>query len=447
MSAMDLSMNRSFQSSFNQKPSMLSLGDIIRKDLIDKILVHNLATQKKIDSPLFEINAVVFSPDRDMFVSAHNNLIDAVLKVWSSQQAKLIVEHKNNDEISAKCIVFNQSGSTLLSGSGKQLYFWDTQSWRQTRHISLDTVSDIQDVNALAFSNSGKSVIVGGCSGKNNLAVISQKLAGSSISVFFGHPETDISCVGFCPDGTRVVSVGDNEFKIWDVARKELIQECSGTSWSNCKVACGKNNEWHLSGYDEEDGVLGCWFLYYLNDPSLSKVRIPLRGQILSQVKAYERSACGNYVFLGDAEKGNINVFNLSTGTYMYTIPGNGSCISTIACSPDGKYMVAAIKGSLESSLLLYDLMLSEDHNALCALNSLAQEQLEYIQHIIFQEKSLDGLDKEKHNNIIASFPFVLQALIRKLLVPKKSDLQDSLLDQGFVIIDEDNEDEWTMLD
>ncbi len=333
-----------------------SLSNSEQQSLADTLLVQNiLSTKRKIDSQLFEINAVAFRQDGAIFASAYNNLVDPILKIWTPEGNELITKYKNDEEFSIKCVTFDDKGEVLACGMGKCVHFLDTKSWKLIR----DIMPGVGNVSALAFSNSGKNIIIGGNASENNLAIFRSNSRSNFLGIFPGHKDKTISCVGFSPDCTRVVSVCKNEFKVWDIVNKIVIDAIGGTGWSDCKVECDKkNNKWFVTGYDKGDGIVGYWFSYDLD--TRTKTKILLLGKILPVVKAYERSACGNYIFLGDAAAENITIFNLSTGKYVQTIALDHLKVSTITCSPDGKCMVMATKGSLESSLWLCNLIKEE---------------------------------------------------------------------------------------
>lgn len=446
MNAMNPPVIKPLQSALSLKlPGTDSPAGIIQQRLTDIILVQSLSTKKKLDSQLLGINAIAFNPHRPEFVSAYNNLVEPTVKVWSSEQGTNHVLCKNGNEISTKVVAFSSDGHVLLCGSGKNIYFWDTQSWKLARFLSLDTIGD---VNALAFSRNGKNIIIGGGAGKNNLIILTRKSGGSSMCVLSGHKKKSISAVGFSPGGTRAISVCENTFKIWDITNAKVLYEDNGKSWSNSKIEYDKNNGWFLTGCDD---VLGYWFSYDLN--SRKKIMIPLQGKILSRVKAYERSACGNYIFLADAYAGNITVFNLRTRKCIHTITSDSLSVSTMACSPDGKVMIAAMKGSYETNLWLYHLITDENQKALRGMCSITGEQLEFVHNVLSKAGAAATLGEKKSDHItFDALPNPLKILLQEFVVP-----EEPLLDHSFTVLNRselepdrdrsDEADDWTLID
>lgn len=420
------------------------LAHTVKNALTDVILVQNiLSTKKKIDSQMFEINAVAFRQDGAIFASAYNNLIDPILKIWNPERNEPLVKYNNDEDTLIKCVAFDCKGELLVCGMSNHLHFFDTKSWKLIR----DIIPGVGDVSTLAFSNSGKNIIIGGNAKENNLAIFKLHSRTNFLSIFPGHTDKTISWVGFSPDGTRAVSLGENECKVWDVVNKVILNAFWGMGWSDCKIEYDNNNKWFVTGYDKSDGIVGYWFSYDLD--SRTKTKIPLLGKILPVVKAYERSACGNYIFLGDAAAENITIFNLCTRKYVQTIALDGLRVSTITCSPDGKCMVMSSKGLLESSLWLCNLIQDEDQKTLHTVYAIGDEQLKFIQKLLSKADSKATLGKKKSDHILFNdLPQALRILIYKFVIPQEVvDNDFILMDEKRKEIDQSKEDEWTIID
>ena len=389
----------------------------IREKLTDIILKNKSnpenAEKKKLDCSLLGINAAVFKPNATEFVCAYNNLLESPLKIWSDYKKSDLILSASQGEISAKCLAFSHDGEVLLSGIGNVLYFCDTKTWRPHKSLSLDT---IQDIKSVAFSRRGHCVIVGGSSGDNNLVLLSRQSDGNLKSVLPGHRDGAISCVGFSPDATKVVSVCENTFRVWDVVNRKIIFEDNGASWSNCKVEYDMDNGWFLTGCDD---VLGCWFSYDLHKQK--KTIVILNGKIIPRIKAYDRSPCGAYIFLGNAHtSGDIHVFNICTGKYVCTYSSEGCGISTVACSADGTSLVVAVRCiSGDADLFVYDLKHNDDSGALQAISRLSPDQIDFVSTIIKKRYPIN-LEEPEHI-IFGGLPHALKELLGRYIISPAS--------------------------
>ena len=402
----------------------------MREKLTDIILKKNVLNKKKLDESILGINALTFKPHTTEFVCANNNLLDPTLKIWSTNKNAHPLVCKLHEEISTACIAFSYDGSTLLSGIGNALYFCDTQTWKISRNLLLNV---IQDIKTLAFSKRGHHIIMGGKIGSNNLAVLNQQVSSNSVCVLPGHQEGDISCVGFSPDGIKAVSVCENTLRVWDIAHKKIIFEDNGASWSNCKVEYEEDN-WFLTGCDD---VLGCWFSYDLNNRK--KIMVPLKGKIIPKIKAYDRSPCGRYIFLGAADtSADVHVFNIYTGKYICTYSSDGYGISTMACSSDSTSLVVAVKGICgKADLFLYDLRHKDDPSALQKISSLYPDQMEFVNTLLKQTYPLD-LEESQHA-MFGELPQALKELLGRYIISS-----ESFEEHDFTLI---GDDEWRLIE
>lgn len=408
------------QGSLGLQPQLFNTAQI-REKLTDIILKNKSnaenAEKKKLDCSSLGINAAIFKPNATEFVCAYNNLLESPLKIWSGAKKSDVVLNTLHGEISAKCLAFSHDGEVLLTGIGNVLYFCDTKTWRSHKSLSLDT---IQDIKSVAFSRRGQCIVVGGGSGNNNLVILTLPSGGYLRCVLPGHREGGISCVGFSPDATKIVSVCENTCRVWDIANKKITFEDNGTSWSNCKVEYDRDNGWFLTGYDDVFG----WFLYDLNKQK--KTVVPLKAKIIPRITVYDRSPCGTYIFLGSMhQSGDIHVFNIRTGKYICSYSSEGCGISTIACSADGEFLVVAVRGIPgDADLWVYNLNHKDDPQALQTVSSLSPDQIDFVSTMIKKECPIN-LDQSEYL-LFDELPNALKKLLgRYIISPQSIEIHD----------------------
>src|SRR5579871_4914414 len=129
-----------FASSVSFKlPGIHSPVGFVQQQLANIVLAKNLSIHKeKLGSCMLGINEIAYKPDGTLFASASNNLLEPTVTIFSSDGSTCAV-CKSHEETSTTCMAFSFDGAVLLCGSGKNLYFWDAQSWKLCRTLSLDT--------------------------------------------------------------------------------------------------------------------------------------------------------------------------------------------------------------------------------------------------------------------------------------------------------------------
>ena len=144
-------------------------------------------------------------------------------------------------------LAFDADGSHLVSGDWNGLVkVWDTR----TRQLLRTFEKNLYGVNAVAFSPSGKEIVVGG---KDYWGFkLIEAASGRTIQSFKG-TEGEILSVAFSPDGKRLASGdGKNRAKIWDVASGALLFDLGGHSESVYSVAFSADGTQLLTaGFDK----------------------------------------------------------------------------------------------------------------------------------------------------------------------------------------------------
>ncbi|MBD2568499.1 eIF2A-related protein [Anabaena lutea] len=229
------------------------------------------------------INAVAFSPDHKILVTAS---ADKTIKIWNSQNYQLlktITGHQNR----VTNISISPDNQMLASGSADKTI----KLWRLTDGKLLKTFTGHTDeVTSVDFSPESQII----ASGSSDNTVKLWRINGTLIRNITGHGLA-ISSVKFSPDGKILASASwDNNIKVWNVNTGKLIHTLTG----------------------HNDGVTS---LSFTTD-----------GQILAS---------------GSADN-TIKLWNVETGTLINTLLGYPNQVNSVSFSPYSKILISGGKNA-----------------------------------------------------------------------------------------------------
>ncbi|WP_071191078.1 caspase family protein [Trichormus sp. NMC-1] len=229
------------------------------------------------------INALTFSPDDQILVTAS---ADKSIKIWNSQNYQLlktITGHQNR----VTSISISPDNQMLASGSADKTI----KLWRLTDGKLLKTFTRHTDeVTSVDFSPESQII----ASGSSDNTVKLWRINGTLVKDFTGHGLA-ISSVKFSPDGKIIASASwDNNIKLWNVNTGELIHTLTG----------------------HNDGVTS---LSFTTD-----------SQILAS---------------GSADH-TIKLWNVKTGTLINTLLGYANQVNSVSFSPDSKILISGGKNA-----------------------------------------------------------------------------------------------------
>jgi WD40 repeat protein len=227
--------------------------------------------------------------------------------LWDAQTWKKITRIKAFNSVRA--LSFNQDGSLLaIGGDDKKAMLWNIKKDELFKKLS----GHDDDVKGIAFSPDGSRVAT---TSKDKSAIIWDAATGDKIKALNGHTN-DVNTVAYSPDGKYLVTGSDdNTIRIWDAA--------TGNA--------GKSLEGHSDKMSILSFIPGSTILTSGDSVSTAVV---VRGAFGIPVAGVGQESACKLIF-----------WNISTAAQLKAVDSDCS-LSSLAYSPDGKYLAAGHTGS-----------------------------------------------------------------------------------------------------
>jgi WD40 repeat protein len=194
---------------FSADGRKLATGDDTGELTLWDVASHQLLNHKQ--ACKCRLDAVAFSPDGHWLAAGCAGAIELWPAPFTFTQKP--VSLPKGQEIFA--LAFSPQSTTVAAGRADgSAEIWNIASW--SRQLVL--AKHKGEVNAIAFSTDGRYLATGSW---DNTVRLWNAATGMPIGQpFIGHTNR-VTSVAFSPDGLRLVSSGGNEFKVWELWRRE----------------------------------------------------------------------------------------------------------------------------------------------------------------------------------------------------------------------------------
>lgn len=288
------------------------------------------------------VTAIAFSPDGKYIVTGSE---DKTLRLWDAINERNIGKSWTGHNDWVNSVAFSPDGKYVVSGSeDKTLRLWDATNGQV---IGKPWQEQEYGVSSVVFSPDGKHVVSG--SNDNNLQLWDVKSGMPIGKPWEGH-EHAITAIALSPDGKYVVSAGlDATVRLWDVESAHEIEEPWIHGYRVFDVAFSPDGK-HVISSDFADMQL--W------DLSGQKIGEPWSGHkgdlLLDRggITGVKFSSDGKHVISSGGDSDNtIRYWNIWDELNETITPGkavgepwygNENGVSSIAFSPDDKYVASA---------------------------------------------------------------------------------------------------------
>ncbi|MBD2184678.1 WD40 repeat domain-containing protein [Aerosakkonema funiforme] len=256
-------------------------------------------------------------------------------------------------------LAINPSGQILASGSRGEIRLWDMTTGKEICVLSEYPWMDswqIDEVNSLAFSQDGQTLIGGGVDSTIKIWHIGAK---DLIDILEDHKGA-VRCVAFSPSGQTFASGGDDrKINLWNRRKREAFNSLSWGDSVPHSLAFSPNGQllasgsyrkikiWHL----DEENVFGSPKAKLLHT-------ITAHSHIVSAVLFTSVSANGmGKILISGSRDRTIKLWNIETAAMIRTLKGHTAAVFSVALCADGSTIAS---GSEDKTVRIWHLETGE---------------------------------------------------------------------------------------
>ena len=318
------------------------------------------------DSAIFRVAAVAFAPKSTLIASTGGNEIH----LWDSTTGKLVKKYAGHT-LTIKGLAFAPDGKTFATGSDdKTVRVWSVETGKETiafpLHTSrvesvafspngkliaatdgdgflsiyrLDATTDKkpvlkvqaseptgQGINAVAFTPDGTKIVTGGNDAVPRLTTSTDPLgvmipgSGVAIMKFPGHSGR-VNSVAINPDGTLFATAGsDKTIRIWDAKNGKALRAIQGHLDEIATLAIRPDGKQIASG--STDGTIRLWDLSATDE---HRAATDTKDSLWTAAFSPD----GSRYATGGADK-TLRIYNTVTGLLEHSLTGHSGAITTV---------------------------------------------------------------------------------------------------------------------
>lgn len=319
----------------------------ITGDARGRCLLWNVETGEEIHqltSHTRRISSVAFTPDGQIALSGSG---DNSVAQWDVATGKELKDRVLKHDDVVQSIALTSNGSRVITTCGDGfIRLWDTESAELIERFGEED----SGVNSIAVSPDGKQILTVDAQ-KNSVALWNlindqlQEVHNSDDDVFLDMKERGglVWSAAFAPDGNRVVTVGGNGARVWEVATGE--EGMSFTPHSSVAAASYSHDGTML--------ITGSW-------DNSAKIWDAATGKAIRKLEDGHVGAVNDVCFSPDdkfiltaGSDGTIVLWKSSDGTQVRKFKGHTDAVNSAEFSPDGMQFVS---GSSDKTARVWDI-------------------------------------------------------------------------------------------
>lgn len=364
--------------------SILSAGADRTLKLWDLDTGKELKTFKYHDD---EVTCCAFSPDGTYIVSGS---LDETLRIWNADTCEETARLEGHQDSVNSC-AFSPDGTIIVSGSDDgSVIFWDVITKKELEKIDishrpvtccafspdgelvaaacedgmltlidsesfeeLSYTSAMKSFNCCAFGPDGEVIVTGGYTGNHyNEPAIFYRTEDEELepeepfeyTIDEERHAEDITACAFSPDGSTVVTGGEDNYLIfWDAVHFEFSAKLAGHSAQI--TSCIFSPDGKMIASTSKDGTMKIWNTENAQNESAYE------DVFSDSISCCTFSPDGSKVVAGSLDRSLI-VYNVSNGNFISEIKGMDVPVTSCTISPDGNILAI---GDSHSKLFLWD--------------------------------------------------------------------------------------------
>jgi WD40 repeat protein len=263
-----------------QESSYVRLWDTVTGRVIHKLCCH-LGPQ-----------VLAFSPDGRLLAAAAGRM-EGGTTTWDLRTGTQTSDVRPQGSIGFNDVSFGPDGAMLTAGSSGVAQEWDARTGRLLRTFGRPPKGSFLSIQSARFSPDGREVLT---YDSNGLLRLYRESSGAPVrTVDTGLHDEFGAAASFSPDGRWMVAGGDERAGVWDVATGDL----------------------------------------------LAMLRHPAPGKKYRYLRTVKAAFDPAAPVLATAAGDTIRLWSLPGGNLLATLEGHTDYVSSIAFSPDGRYLVS----------------------------------------------------------------------------------------------------------
>jgi WD40 repeat protein len=323
------------------------------------------------------VESITWSPDSTRVASCSN---DKTVQIWNASTGEKLLMY--NDTASVSSVAWSPDGSYIASANFSTPGILATiQVWNATtgEHLLTYRGHSTSIVYGIAWSSDGKYIV--SC-GSDQTAQVWSASTGTRLFTYKSH-RAEVLTVAWSPHDMRIASgSSDTTVQIWNATTgKNLLtyrqhaDAVYSVAWSHdgMRIASGSSDKtaqvWdvatgsHIYSHAQQDDAVNSltWSPdgTYIASANGIAVQIWKTFNLLNYTKhtglVYSAawSQNGKYIASSGSDK-TVQIWNASTGSYLFTCTGHQDTVNTVAWSPDNTRIASASGGS-DQTVQLWD--------------------------------------------------------------------------------------------
>ena len=250
---------------------------------------------------------------------------DGMIRLWSVPAGRELKNLRETDEVTS--LAFASDGKWIAAAVGKSVDIWQLST-----RGKIQTLEGHQDaVLAVAASRDGRWLA---SSSGDGAVKLWDTTTWREARTWVPKQGSGGFAVSFSPDGSLLAATAGNEVQIWetDTGRQVRRLALPGGDKADFAVSFSPNGQWLAAAADNN---IALW------DANRWREKPTLGAQVPEGVRPLAVAPNGKTLALGSDDH-TVKLWDLVSGQQVHALRGHIGMISSVAISPDGRWLASA---------------------------------------------------------------------------------------------------------